>query len=207
MLKIIKKRINNKRGSVGLTFVVLMFILISINLLLGSFETNTSMMVITELQDIMDISATTGARSGIEESSHKNELIAKNYNTQRAKQVFIDEVMDSISQSKLGTRIKSSQQDIRSSLNAGTVVTVGSDTWVNTWQDNGDIRKIDFAIISSVLPIKLENTMVTTQSQEIEEAFERTLSNGGKHKFEVSVTESVGELGVFIKFETKVMLK
>lgn len=214
MFKYLKSLVTNKKGNIGMIYVILMFVLICVNMVFGIMETSLSISTVNEVKDILENIAPSAARKGIDENAHKNEMIETRYKSDVAKQYFIREVADSIDNMAFRGRIKTSKQQIKQYLDQYTTVKPGKGKWVNTWgegyssgvvQDNR--KEIDYVIVSTVLPLELKNGNGTVDVQRIEDQFNISDKNGVSSPLKVEITVGKNSLGVFIKFEMKIVLK
>lgn len=214
MLSYIKSLISNKKGNIGLIYVVLIFVLMCINMVLGIMETSLSISTVNEVKDILENIAPSAARQGIDEDAHKNETIEKSYDVNKAKQYFVNEVADSIDGMSFRERIKTPKYQIKQFLETYTSIKTGNGTWVNTWGDgysagsNVDGRKeLDYVIVSTVLPLELKSGNGTVDAQKVEDQFNLSDANGISSPVKVEITVEKNSIGAFIKFEMKIVLK
>lgn len=214
MFKYIRSLITNKKGNIGMIYVVLLFIIMCVNMVFGMMETNLSIATVNEVKDILESIAPSAARKGVDENAHKNEMIETGYQTELAKKYFIDEVAESIENMSFRGRIKTSKLKIKENLEKYTSIKAGKGKWVNTWgegyatgaiQDNR--KELDYVIVSTVLPLELKNGNGTIDAQKVEDQFNVSDVNGVKSPLKVEITVGENSVGAFIKFEMKVVLK
>lgn len=213
MLSYIKPLINNKKGNIGMVYVILLLVLMCVNVVLGMMETSLSISTVNEVKDILESIASSAVRVGIDENAHRNEVIEALYDEASAKQYFIDEVADSIEDMVFRGRIRTSKNQIKSYLENYTFINPNKGKWVNTWGDGyiadsgSDNRKeLDYVIVSTVLPLELKGGN-SVNEQKIENQFNVSDKNGVSSPINVEITVNRNGLGVFIKFEMKVVLK
>ena len=213
MLQYIKSLVKNKKGNVGMIYVVLIFILMCVNMVFGIMETSLSIATVNEVKDILENIAPSAARRGIDENAHKNEMIETSYKTEEAKEYFIKEVSDSIGKMSFGGRVKTSKSKIKEYLKKYTSIKPGKGKWVNTWGEGytnatNDTRKeLDYVIVSTILPLELKHGNGSVDVQKIEDQFNVSDKNGVSSPIKVEITVDKNSLGVFIKFEMKIVLK
>lgn len=208
----IKKILNNEKGNVGFVYVIVIFLLMCLYMTLGGAETNISIMTVNEIKDILQTATPYAIREGISEDAHKNETILYNYDGEKAKKVFIDTILESLDKATFRSRIVYDESYLRNKLENYTTITTGSERWVNSWSqlDNASERKkIDFVTLTTVLPVEIKTTLLTSDVASIQEKFNKTNSNGSIEEGVINAQIDLKEkgMGAFIRFEMRVVLK
>lgn len=209
MLNKIKQLVNNKRGNAGIAFIIMILLMLGIEMVFGVMETSLSVMTVNEVKDIIENVSPIAVREGINENEHMNEKIIEFFSVDDAKEYFVEQVSTEIERMNFRKRILTSASEIKDKLDANTRIVTNSGAWVNTWNtldSDGNKKSMDYVIISTILPLELENKYTAIDAQKIEKQFTVSDESGRGTTVTVHVDVTENGLGVFIKFEMKVVL-
>lgn len=222
-MKNIMKILKEEKGNAGFVFVLLIFMLLTMYMMLGGMETNISVMTVNEIKDILQTVTPYAIRKGINEDAHKNETLLYKYDqnpikipgdsaSYNVKSLFIKRVLDCLEESTFKSRIVYDRAVLKSKLEQYTTIKTGSDRWVNSWskvENANERKKVDFVILSTVIPIEIKSVITTSSVKTIEDKFNRTNELGdieeGSMKVNFNLTQD--GIGAFIRFEMRVVLK
>ena len=219
VIKILKE----EKGNVEFVFVLLMFMLIGLYMMLGGMETNISVMTVNEIKDILQTVTPYAIRKGINKDAHKNETLLYRYDEDpiklpndtrlyNVKSLFIKKVLDSLEDATFKSRIVYDRSVLESKLQEYTTIKTGSERWVNSWSklnDENERKKVDFVILSTVLPIEIKSVITTSSVSTIQDQFNRTNELGKIEEGDIKVSFDLTQngIGAFIRFEMRVVLK
>lgn len=209
MLNKIKQLVKNKRGNAGMAFIIMILITLGIEMVFGVMETSLSVMTVNEIKDIIENVSPIAVREGINENEHMNEGIIELFSVRDAEEHFVEQVSAEIERMNFRNRILTGASEIKTSLLKNTRIIANKGEWVNTWNEldsDGRKKSMDYVIISTILPLELENRYTTIDAQKIEKQFTVSDDNGRGTTTTVDVDVTENGLGVFIKFEMKVVL-
>ena len=180
----------DQRGSAGFLLIIVIFILIVIDMALGISETSLNIMVLNEVTDIIENAMPVSIRKGVSKEEHKNESIRTRY----AKTEILNDFVDTVSRSIEKINFRGN---------------VDFNTWVEG-STSSDKKEIDYIIMSTVLPLELENKYAKVDTDRIEKTFNVMSQSDSlddvRKRITVDVDISGKGLGTFIIVEMKIIL-
>lgn len=203
----------DQRGSAGFLLIIVIFILIVIDMALGISETSLNIMVLNEVTDIIENAMPVSIRKGVSKEEHKNESIRTRYDKTEILNDFVDTVSRSIEKINFRGKILTSSADIKQELRDNTQIKGSANVAFNTWVEgstSSDKKEIDYIIMSTVLPLELENKYAKVDTDRIEKTFNVMSQSDSlddvRKRITVDVDISGKGLGTFIIVEMKIIL-